>query len=397
MPFTSGISTWLSCRFAPEIPTGRGRPVRSVIKWTFDPYLPRSIAFGPVRPPSSRPACSPSRSRSGTSQAHRGRRLVEDQAVEPGPDPDLRPFGEAPVSRRSRRPERSGRQLLPGAARHGHEQDRSQHFAVIVPAPTTSLRPGRRFRHHSLEQLPQPVRHQPLKDSHAGRLPNTPNEMTSKSRRRLGRCGAASLRSHSQTPRRAAVHRSGTPADLFQHLTERRLLRRLVLFYEAHGQLPRPRVGDEAVPLHHQDLKTIVDHGGHGQVPEPEPDGVVSATRLLNIHQAQVHPGFVLDLPLAMGLPLRDRRLSRLVAPQRLRQASRLALELRDPELPRDPCLHMPTPSRSPDQEPSSTDQAPGVVNGSFLKTSVILFPFLTGASRKWCSPFGWRRGFSLI
>ncbi|MFI2207548.1 hypothetical protein ACH47Z_44280, partial [Streptomyces sp. NPDC020192] len=31
-----------------------------------------------------------------------------------------------------------------------------------------------------LEQLPQLVRHQPLNDSHANRLPNTPNEMTSK-------------------------------------------------------------------------------------------------------------------------------------------------------------------------------------------------------------------------
>jgi hypothetical protein len=45
MPRTSGSSAWLSCRFAPEIPmerVERGKPVRSVIKWIFEPFLPRS-------------------------------------------------------------------------------------------------------------------------------------------------------------------------------------------------------------------------------------------------------------------------------------------------------------------------------------------------------------------
>lgn len=37
MPFTRGISAWLSCRFAPESPTDGGRPVRSVIRWIFEP------------------------------------------------------------------------------------------------------------------------------------------------------------------------------------------------------------------------------------------------------------------------------------------------------------------------------------------------------------------------
>lgn len=42
---------------APAIPTDRGRPVRSVTKWIFDPYLPLSTGFGPVGSPlpSSRP------------------------------------------------------------------------------------------------------------------------------------------------------------------------------------------------------------------------------------------------------------------------------------------------------------------------------------------------------
>jgi len=39
-----------------------GRPLRSVIRWIFEPFLPRSTGFGPVRSPLSRPACSPSQS-----------------------------------------------------------------------------------------------------------------------------------------------------------------------------------------------------------------------------------------------------------------------------------------------------------------------------------------------
>jgi hypothetical protein len=42
---------------APEMPMDRGSPVRSVIKWIFDPYLPRPTGFGPVSSPFSGPAC----------------------------------------------------------------------------------------------------------------------------------------------------------------------------------------------------------------------------------------------------------------------------------------------------------------------------------------------------
>jgi hypothetical protein len=48
---TRGIRAWLSCRFASQTPMDRGRPVRSVIKWIFDPHLPRSTGFGPVSSP----------------------------------------------------------------------------------------------------------------------------------------------------------------------------------------------------------------------------------------------------------------------------------------------------------------------------------------------------------
>ncbi len=39
-PFTSGTGAWLSWTLAPEIPTDRGRPVRSVIRWIFEPCSP---------------------------------------------------------------------------------------------------------------------------------------------------------------------------------------------------------------------------------------------------------------------------------------------------------------------------------------------------------------------
>jgi RNA polymerase sigma-70 factor (ECF subfamily) len=45
-----------SCRGRPEMPSGRGRPFRSVMRWIFDPLLPRSVGFGPVKGPLLPPA-----------------------------------------------------------------------------------------------------------------------------------------------------------------------------------------------------------------------------------------------------------------------------------------------------------------------------------------------------
>lgn len=42
--------------FAPEMPSESGSPFRSVIKWIFDPGLPRSVGFGPVKGPLLQPA-----------------------------------------------------------------------------------------------------------------------------------------------------------------------------------------------------------------------------------------------------------------------------------------------------------------------------------------------------
>ncbi len=115
--------------------------------------------------PFSGPACSPSRSRTATSPAHRGSRVRRGPGGAACP-PGLRPLREPPVGGRPGRAERRRRQLLPGTTRRGHEHDRGQHLPVAVPTPTTTLRPRRRLRHHPLEQLPQLVRHQPLNDPH---------------------------------------------------------------------------------------------------------------------------------------------------------------------------------------------------------------------------------------
>jgi hypothetical protein len=45
------FKTEVSCMFAPEMPSESGSPFLSVIKWIFDPDLPRSVGFGPVRGP----------------------------------------------------------------------------------------------------------------------------------------------------------------------------------------------------------------------------------------------------------------------------------------------------------------------------------------------------------
>lgn len=59
-----------------------------------------------------------------------------------------------------------------------------------------------------------------------------------------------------------------TPARLLQDFAGASLFGGLQFLDQAHGQLPGPRVSNEAVPPHHQDLLAVIDHGGHGQVPE---------------------------------------------------------------------------------------------------------------------------------
>lgn len=106
-------------------------PVRSVIKWIFDPHLPRSTGFGPERSPFRGPHIHRVDRATGPVQLAAGAELVEDQAVELGPHSGLRPLRKTAMGRRSRRTERRSGQLLPRAARGGHEHDRG---VGVVPA-----------------------------------------------------------------------------------------------------------------------------------------------------------------------------------------------------------------------------------------------------------------------
>lgn len=88
-PADQRLQGWLSWRLAPDMPTEMGKPVRSVIRWIFEPFLPRSTGFGPVRSPLSGPACSPSRLHTSTSPGLRERRVrpAPGGAVWPRPAP----------------------------------------------------------------------------------------------------------------------------------------------------------------------------------------------------------------------------------------------------------------------------------------------------------------------
>jgi hypothetical protein len=102
-----GISAWPSWRFAPEMPTERGRQVRSVIQWIFEPYSPRSTPNRACQVPFSGPACAPSRSRSGTDPTHRGRRVHRGSGGGACPTPwpsSTRRSAGAPWPRKARRP-----------------------------------------------------------------------------------------------------------------------------------------------------------------------------------------------------------------------------------------------------------------------------------------------------
>ncbi|MDQ0994439.1 hypothetical protein QFZ74_005667 [Streptomyces sp. V3I7] len=55
MPFTNGIRAWLAWALAPRFRgTGADGPVRSVIRWIFEPYLLRSTDSGPSDPRTTR-------------------------------------------------------------------------------------------------------------------------------------------------------------------------------------------------------------------------------------------------------------------------------------------------------------------------------------------------------
>ncbi|CAM5457332.1 hypothetical protein BSAF29S_05016 [Bacillus safensis subsp. safensis] len=138
----------------------------------------RSTGFGPVRSPFSAPACSPSRSRTGTSPTRHG------SPARRGPGGGAWPI-RGPSSTRQSADEPSP---LTGRTRQ------KATAATCSPTwPRTRSRPAlrgrrrrcrppprsrRRLRHHPLKQLPQLIRTL-VNDPHHDRELTQPNEMTS--------------------------------------------------------------------------------------------------------------------------------------------------------------------------------------------------------------------------
>jgi hypothetical protein len=106
----------LSCMLAPETPSDSGNPFRSVMRWIFDPALPRSVGFGPVCGPLF---CGPQADgvdgRPRPVQLSTCAEFVEDDAMKPGSYAGSAPLGEATVDRLPARTEHRG-ELAPGAA-----------------------------------------------------------------------------------------------------------------------------------------------------------------------------------------------------------------------------------------------------------------------------------------
>jgi len=117
---------------------GQGQPCPVGDQVDLRPFLAPVDRIRTCPVPLRGPACSPSRSRTATRQLTAGTELLQDQAVELRPDPSPGPLGERPVRGGSGGTEHR-RELGPGAAAGGHEDDRGQHLAVAVSAPATAL------------------------------------------------------------------------------------------------------------------------------------------------------------------------------------------------------------------------------------------------------------------
>lgn len=163
----------LTCEtvFGAGSPSGSGVGTRcgrasATMRW-------RSSANSWPRPPS----CSPSRSRSGTNRARRGHRVRRGPGggawPTPGPCSTRRTVG-------GLSPPKGRTTPWAAAARYNPTWPRTRSRPVLhgaVPAPPTALRPRRRLRHHTLEQHPQLVWHQPLNDPHHDQQPTREHQM----------------------------------------------------------------------------------------------------------------------------------------------------------------------------------------------------------------------------
>lgn len=129
-----------------------GRPWWSHSRWSLEPGLPRSVGFGPVLSPSLGADRLGVDGGAGPVQQGASAQLIQDRAVDPGPQAHPGPGLEPAVGGGTGDAEQAVG-LLPGAAGGLDEQHRGQHGSLIH---TRSAGP-RRGRQERLDDRPEPI------------------------------------------------------------------------------------------------------------------------------------------------------------------------------------------------------------------------------------------------
>ena len=122
----NSASGWL----AGPVRTTSGMPSASVTMWRLQPFLPRSVGFGPVCAPLQRPHRGAVDHRTFEVDPASPAEHAQQPPVQFGPDPQLRPGVEPPPAGAAAAVSQPGRQHLPGHAGLEHEDDPLQAGAV---------------------------------------------------------------------------------------------------------------------------------------------------------------------------------------------------------------------------------------------------------------------------
>jgi hypothetical protein len=142
-------------------PTANGIPTRSDRTWILGPGLPRSTGLGPVSEPPFGPDAGSVNDRAGPVDQPLAAQFVEHGLVQTPPEPGASPFGKCSV-RGHRHLERRC-QISPFTPTGQHEHYRGDHRSRGDTRPATTLRTNLRRRDQRLDQRPQLVGHQPLR------------------------------------------------------------------------------------------------------------------------------------------------------------------------------------------------------------------------------------------
>src|SRR6266540_1622549 len=177
-----------------------------------------------------------------------GPQLGKQQRVQPLPDARPLPLIQTAVAGRASAEAELERQMSPGDPRVQHEQDPLQRLPIRQPLPARIAEAALHLRQQRLDPLPQPVRHDPRRNSH-----RHPSQLDDRCRRRSS-SGNGSLHfgssSYAVTGVLGLARRDGNRRyyDLLERLLppdvlarklplEEQLRHKLLSRYRAHGLL----------------------------------------------------------------------------------------------------------------------------------------------------------------